>query len=102
MKNVLVKMINKLIGLFTSISTDEFDLNNHVYKEYYETGELKREKPIVRGKRHGIEKCYHKSGKLLSEMPYVNGKRHGISKTYNTNGQLYFEEMWVEDYQNFG
>ena len=102
MKNILVKMINKLLVLFKPVSTDEFDLNNRVYKAYYETGQLEREKPIVRGKRHGIEKCYFKTGKLLSETPYVNGKRHGISKTYYMNGQLSFEELWVNDYQNFG
>lgn len=63
MKNILIKMINKLLGLFTS--TDEVDFKNHVYKEYYKNGKLKREKPYVRGKKHGIEKEYYESGQLI-------------------------------------
>ena len=97
MKNILIKMINKLLGLFTPVSTDELDLNNHVYKEYYETGQLKKEKPIVKGKRHGIEKEYYKNGKLLSEISYVKGKKHGIEKEYHINGQLLSEIQYVRD-----
>ena len=76
MKNVLVKMINKLLGLFKPVSTIELDPNNHVYKEYYE------------------------NGKLESEKSYVRNERHGISKTYHMNGQLLKEEMWVNDYSD--
>jgi len=98
MKNILVKMIDKLLGLFTS--TDEVDFKNHVYKEYYKNGKLKREKPYVRGKKHGIEKEYHINGQLLSEIPYVRDEIHGICKTYlYTNGHLLKEEMWVKGRQ---
>ena len=97
MKNILVKMINKLSGLFKPVSTVELDFNNHVYKEYYDTGQLKNEKPIVKGKRHGIEKEYYKNGKLLSEIPYVKGKKHGIEKEYHINGQLLSEIPYVRD-----
>lgn len=98
MKNILVKMIDKLLGLFTS--TDEFDFKNHVYKEYYKNGKLKREKPYVRGKKHGIEKEYYESGQLLYEIPYVRDEIHGICKTYlYTNGHLLKEEMWVKGRQ---
>ena len=97
MKNIFTKMINKLLGLFKPVSTIELDFNNHDYKEYYETGQLKRENPIVRGKRHGIEKEYYKNGKLLSEIPYVKGKKHGIEKEYYINGQLLSEIQYVRD-----
>ena len=97
MKNILIKMIDKLLGLFTPVSTIELDFNNHVYKEYYETGQLKKEKPIVKGERHGIEKEYYKNGKLLSEIPYVKGKKHGIEKEYHINGQLLSEIPYVSD-----
>ena len=68
MKNILVKMFNKMSGLFKPVSTIKLDFNNHVYKEYYENGKLRTEKPIVRGKRHGIWKGYYENGRLKYEQ----------------------------------
>ena len=82
MKNILVKMFNKMLGPFKPISTYEFDFKNHVYKEYYENGQLKREKPTVNGKKHGTLKEYYKTGELRSEILYVDGEKHGICKGY--------------------
>ena len=54
MKNILVKLIDKLLGLFTS--TDEFDFKNHVYKEYYKNGKLKRENHMFEVKNMVLKK----------------------------------------------
>lgn len=56
--------------------------NSKTYKEYYENGQLKREKPTVNGKKHGTLKEYYKTGELRSEILYIDGEKHGICKGY--------------------
>ena len=94
MKNSLIKLINKLLGRVTSASTDELDPNNYDYKEYYANGQLKRVKPIVNGKRHGIWKEYHETGKLTREITYDKGKINGIQKWYYETGKLRREALY--------
>ena len=73
MKKIVIWVINKLLGLFPSISAEDIC---DIVKEYYENGQL------------------------LSEIPYVRDEIHGICKTYlYTNGHLLKEEMWVKGRQ---
>ena len=68
-----------------------------VRKEYYASGALYSETPLVNGKKHGIARAYYESGALLWVIPYVNGQRHGIEKTYYSSGALWWETPYVNE-----
>ena len=82
-----------------------------VVKTYYESGELKSEKPYQNNSETGIEKEYYKSGnlsrevnwkdgkilltkeyfesgKVKAEFNYKDGGLNGMSKTYYENGKI--------------
>ena len=81
----------KEVTVAQSNSTDDVEIR----KEYYVSGVLEREIPLVNGQRHGIEKVYYSSGALGREIHYVNGKRYGIDKTYYESGALKYETPYV-------
>jgi len=62
-----------------------------VRKEYYASGALWWEIPLVNGNKHGIAKYYYKSGTINWVIPYVNGNRHGIEKNYYESGAICYE-----------
>ena len=72
MKNILIKMINKLLGLFTLISAEDIC---DIVKEYYENGQLMWEIPYINGKEHGSWKGYYTDGELMWETRYELGKQ---------------------------
>ena len=70
MKRIVIMVINKLLGLFPSISAE--DLGDITRKTYYESGKLESETPLVNWKEHGISKGYFENGQLKFERPYKN------------------------------
>ena len=66
------------------------------YKEYYESGKVKREENIVDGKREGKSVLYYESGKVEWEENYVDGKLEGKSVWYYESGEVEREVNYVD------
>lgn len=64
--------------------------------EYYQTGELFRQRQLVNGVREGLEKEYYTSGKTKAERNYKSGKRHGAARGYHRNGNLQGDWEFVD------
>ncbi len=56
--------------------------------EYYPTGELKSETPMINGKIEGKQKYYYKSGKLAFYNVYKNNFKNGAYEFFFENGRL--------------
>ncbi|MEH6627811.1 MAG: hypothetical protein V7739_15305, partial [Motiliproteus sp.] len=52
-----------------------------MYKEYYFSGAIKKEIPLVRDQRHGLAKWYDEDGKLTQTTYYEKGDKIKLSKT---------------------
>ena len=66
------------------------------YKQFYDSGKLKKTMFFKNGKMNGDSKVYYKSGKIEREGVFKNNKEVGISKIYYNTGTL----KGVSDYVN--
>lgn len=64
-----------------------------VKKEYYPTGQLRRETPYKMGKKDGIEREYDFRGKLKLEIPYKDGLKNGVEKGYCSDTETLWSEI---------
>jgi antitoxin component YwqK of YwqJK toxin-antitoxin module len=64
--------------------------------EYYATGELMMEGPILKDQRNGTWKSFHANGNLWSIGLYKKGKRTGQSEVYYENGVKRIEGMYED------
>jgi antitoxin component YwqK of YwqJK toxin-antitoxin module len=75
-----------------------------IYKDYYESGNLRNLEFYELGKRQGLIKTYYDrapSGKFLkSSSECVDGKFNGLSSHYLINGVLQKEGVYLEDKVN--
>ena len=55
---------------------------------YYESENIRVEKPYKNGNINGIVKSYYENGNIEAEEPHKNGKINGIEKWYYENGKL--------------
>jgi len=77
-----------------TIRTFEYVQNKQVFvseREYYESGQLRMEGPLVKRRREGLWKSFYEDGKIWSEGEYKDGLRDGITITYHPNGVKRFE-----------
>lgn len=58
------------------------------FKEYYDTGELRYEYPIINGKRNGSYKMYYKDGSLMRDGEFSEGFLSGWNSFYYPNGRV--------------
>lgn len=63
-------------------------------KEYYDDGNLLKEGPIIKNKRHGNWKTYYRSGKLWNEGKYYEGMRDDTIKGYYPDGKLQYKGLY--------
>ena len=68
-----------------------------VYKAFYESGNLKTERPYKDGKIHGVEKSYYESGALMGEIIHNEGVVDGSVKNYYESGSLKSEIPYLTD-----
>ena len=63
------------------------DLNEGIYKRYYENGYLETEANYRNGKKEGISKTYHENGRVAFMDTFKNGLK--ISReSYDKYGKL--------------
>ena len=65
-------------------------------REYYPSGQIRRECNYNNGLRDGIAKNWEENGSLRHETEYKNGKRNGVEKIYK-NGVLDMESIFKND-----
>jgi len=78
-----------------------------IWKDFYETGKLKKESYYKFGKLNGYLKKYSKKGKLISSVRYINGEIYVekkdnkekpiVKKTYYKNGKLKSEGAYLKN-----
>jgi uncharacterized protein len=73
---------------------------HEVIKEYYPSGKVKSETPLVDGKMHGKRKLYYENGNLQKEESYNAGKREGVFLEYYEDGALKNYETYRDDALN--
>jgi antitoxin component YwqK of YwqJK toxin-antitoxin module len=74
-------------------------LNENIYIEYYENGNMKIESTMIDGKFNGIYKKYHENGKIKIESFMLDGKFNGIYKEYFQNGKIKIESFMIDDHK---
>ena len=74
--------------------------NQWVYeKDFYDTGILMMEGPILNGQREGDWISYFPDGKVQSTGVYKEGLRIGKSMVYHQNGRLWMDGWYVNDHK---
>jgi len=73
---------------------DEEGIKQGLWKEYYETGELRSEGKYENGVKVGEWKYYYRNGKLDQKGKYVKGKPEGEWKWFHENGNPWREEVY--------
>jgi antitoxin component YwqK of YwqJK toxin-antitoxin module len=66
----------------------EGDIPDGLYKEFHDTGEVKRTFSFVGGTLNGVCRVYYRSGKVEREGFFKNGVEEGESKLFYPNGNL--------------
>ena len=64
-----------------------------VRKEYYESGQLRKEVNYKDDKREGLSKYYYESGQLKDDSYFMNGEMIS-EKRYDPNGNLESEQEY--------
>ena len=70
-----------------------------IKKEYYDTGELRRETPFKNGRIEGTRIWYYRSGKVHIRSEFREGKLNGESTEFHENGLLRRTEEYVDGAQ---
>jgi len=65
--------------------------------EYYQQGELFRERHLVNGRREGLEKEFYRDGTIKAERNYVKGKKEGSARGFHRNGNLQGDWVFEND-----
>lgn len=75
---------------------DEEGVKQGLWKEYYDTGELRSEGKYEDGVRVGDWKYYYKNGKTEQKGKYVKGKPEGDWRWFHENGNPWREEVYFK------
>ncbi len=81
-------------GVPQTVKTFKYEDGKVVFtyeREYYRSGQIRMEGPLMNGRREGLWKSYYEDGKVWSEDEYRNGIRDGKTVTYYENGAKRFE-----------
>lgn len=73
---------------------DDQGIKQGLWKEYYDTGELRSEGKYEAGTRVGEWKFYYKNGKLDQKGKYIKGKPEGDWRWFYENGNPWREEIY--------
>ena len=68
-------------------------------KDFYETGALMMEGPLVDRLRNGEWTSYFPDGKVQSTGLFKDGIRFGPSKVYHENGHLWMDGHYTDDHK---
>jgi len=96
----MVNYINKflILVIIFFISCDES--NTNIKKEYYQTGELKKESNYINDTILMASYYFYKNGNFKEKSYYENSVRDGIRKGYYVNGGLEYEISYKEGVRN--
>lgn len=82
--------------------------NNRVYRDgeettyngkcelFYESGQLKMERPYQDGQIHGLVKEWYENGQQLSEKEFEFNLQHGYFKQWRDDGRLKYEALYLK------
>lgn len=75
-------------------------IKDGIYREYYDSGNLKTEKTMINTKADGTLKAFYPTGVLQTEAFYLQGKLSGLVRIYNENAKLLFEQNFKDGIPN--
>ena len=100
--------MNKVIVIFiafitscTQSNNNNFDIidnksidevNDSIYKEYYESGQLKIKVKIIDGLQDDTLFEYHDNGQLKRLQTWNNGDPIGFHKVFDKDGNILYDE----------
>ena len=93
------------LGTGACASNGEFDIisgdiDDGLYKQYYDTGKLHRTFEFKDNELNGWCKVYYKSGKVEREGYFDDNKEQGISKIFYDTGILKGESNYIDGEKN--
>ena len=65
--------------------------------EYYPSGKVKFEVPLVDGKKQGLGKGYFEDGKIKMEINYENDRKEGLCFEYYPSGKMETKSFYHND-----
>jgi hypothetical protein len=65
--------------------------------EYYPSGKVKFEVPLVDGKKHGLGKGYFEDGKIQIELNYEGDMKEGVAVEYYPSGKVETKSFYHND-----
>lgn len=68
-------------------------------KDYYDTGALMMEGPVLNQQREGEWKAYFPDGKLQSTGVFVAGVSNGKKQIFHENGHLWMDGWYANDHK---
>ena len=68
--------------------------NSCMIVEYFESGKIKFQEPILNDKRHGTYVKYWENGHPSDRTVYTQGLEDGKSTLYNEKGQIWLEGQY--------
>lgn len=75
-------------------------IKDGLYREYYDSGNLKTEKTMINMKADGTLKAFYPSGILQSGAYYLQGKLSGPVRIYHESSRLLFEQNFKDGIPN--
>ncbi len=75
---------------------DEEGIKQGLWKEYYDSGELRSEGKYENGVRVGEWKFYYRNGKIDQKGKYIKGKPEGDWRWFHENGNPWREEVYLK------
>jgi len=89
-KSLIFFIVTSLIFSFTSIVNAQYqsEVDENFHRDYWPSGNLRSQEPLVNGVKHGLAEYYHDNSRLYSKIPWENGKKHGSFILYFDTGVI--------------
>src|SRR5262245_54689796 len=73
-----------------SVEAQQFrsETDEYFYRDYWPSGNLRTQEPLVDGQRHGLAEYFHDNGQLYGKIPWENGKKHGTFTLFDKSGEV--------------
>jgi antitoxin component YwqK of YwqJK toxin-antitoxin module len=70
------------------------NMNHGIYRDYYETGELRTDANYHNGELDGSYTAYHKNGQIYVQVNYKKGDLDGVVTFYEPDGTIIEETTY--------
>jgi antitoxin component YwqK of YwqJK toxin-antitoxin module len=83
-------------GIRSEGTLDEHGAPHGVYKQWFANGQLRLERPLNRGRYHGVHRQFDQEGKLLCQFEMVDGSGCFV-ECYDTGVIRFAMDVFITD-----